>query len=148
VNKFFRHPVTNAVGISVFSLFYGVIFIIFSNLIKSQVGISKQPFWQVWDTFLNQNGHQFIAFALLPLTAVVVLLLLMKHKPYDEYHTAILVKCLAVSVILTLAAIAVFFVVVLCDPNGIISKFTLFISVNWATVVIADLIYLLLCGRQ
>ena len=68
---------------------------------------------------------------LVALTFVVVVLLMVKHKPYDEYHTNILVKCLAVSVILTLAAIAIFFVIVLIDPTQIISKFPLFITVNW-----------------
>jgi len=148
MNRFLRHPVTNAVGISAFSLFYGVIFLAFSNRIQSQTGLAENEFWKAWDSFLVCGGHRYTAIILIAVTILVVTLRLIKHKPYDEYHTTILVKCLAVSEVLTLAAIAAFFVVVLIEPNGIISKFTLFIMVNWSTVVLADLIYLVLCGRK
>jgi len=148
MNRFFRHPATNAVGVSVFSIFYSVIFLAFSERIQSGTGPASNSFWSVWDKFLDCGGHRYAAFILIALTAVVVVLLLAKHKPYDEYHTTILVKCLAFSVILTLAAIAVFFLVVLIDPTQIISKFTLFITVNWSMVVLADLVYLLVCMRK
>ena len=148
MNKILRHPATNAIGISLFSTFYAVIFLGFSGLITSQTGQSSNPFWAAWDGFLNAGGHQYMACILVTLTAVAVAILLLMHTPYDEYHTTILVKCLALSVIVTLAAIAVFFLVVLFDPVGIISKFTLFITMNWATVVIADLAYLFLCRRR
>jgi len=145
MNRFFRHPLTNAVGISAFSLFYGWIFLAFSDRLQSQTGTASLPIWQVWDSFLNFGGHQYVAIALIALTVVIVVLLLVNHKPYDEYHTAILIKCLAISVILSLAAIAVFFAVVLFDPTQILSKIALFITVNWTSVVFADLIYLFLC---
>ena len=148
MNRFFRHPATNAAGISVFTSFYSVVFLAFPDRIQSQVGIVASPFWQSWDTFLSFGVHRYIAFILITLTAFIVAFLFIKHKPYDEYHTAILIKCLAISVIITLAAIAVFFVVVLYDPSGVIGKFTLFIAINWSTVVPADLIYLLICGRK
>jgi len=148
MNRFFRHPATNAVGLSVFTSFYSVVFLAFPDRIQSQIGMATRPFWQSWDTFLSFGSHRYIAFILIALTAFIVAFLFIKHKPYDEYHTAILIKCLAISVIITLAAIAVFFVVVLIDPAGIIGKFTLFIAVNWSTVVLADLTYLLICGRK
>ena len=148
MNRFFRHPATNAVGISMFSLFYSILFLAFSDRIRSQTGSAVKAFWRLWDSFLVHGGHRYTAVVLMILTVLVVVILLLKHKPYDEYHTTILVKCLAVSVILTLAAIAIFFVVVLIDPTQIISKYTLFITINWSTVVLADLIYLLLCRRK
>jgi len=148
MNRFLRHPATNAIGLSTFSVFYGVLFWAFSDRIQSQTGTSEHAFWKAWDNFLSCGGHRYIALALLALTVLVVALLLTKHKPYDEYHTAILIQCLAVSVVLALAAIAGFFVLILIDPTQIISKFTLFVTVNWSTVVLADLTYLLLCGRR
>ena len=148
MNRFFRHPVTNAIGISLYSLFYGIIFLAFSDRVVSQTGTDASSFWKIWDNFLIHGGHRYTAAVLAVLTVLIVLLLLINHKPYDEYHTAILLKCLAVSLILTLAAIAVFFIVVLIDPVGVICKFTLFITVNWSTVVLADFIYLLLCRRK
>ena len=132
MNKVLRHPATNAIGISVFSLFYGIIFLGFSNLLKLQTGQSESAVWKVWDAFLLADGHKYAACILLTLTAAVVGLLLFKHKPYDEYHTGILIKCLALSVILILAAIGLFFIIVLADPIGIISKLALFIMSNWA----------------
>ncbi|MDR1563750.1 MAG: hypothetical protein LBS74_02205 [Oscillospiraceae bacterium] len=148
MNRFFRHPLTNAVGLSVFSGFYAVIFLGFSGLIKSQIGCSVHSFWQGWDTLLEGCVHQVIAVVLLILTGLVLALLLIKHKPYDEYHTTILVQCLAIAVILTLAAIAMLFIVVLWEPVGVIGKFAFFALVNWAVVVVADLSYLLICRRQ
>ena len=148
MNRFFRHPATNAVGLSAFTLFYGIIFLAFSDRIVPIANTSANSFWQCWNFILAHGGHRYVAIVLIALTAIVVTLLLVKHKPYDEYHTDILIKCLAVSVILTLAAIAAFFVIVLIDPAQTVSKFTLFITVNWTTVVFADLIYLLLCGRK
>jgi len=145
MNRFFRHPATNAVGIGVFTTFYGIIFLTFSDRLKSHIDLSTSPFWKLWDAFLKFDGHRYTAALLIALTLLVVFLLLAKHKPYDEYHTAILIKCLAVSVILSLLAIALFFLIVLIDPVGIISKFTFIITINWSTVVLADLIYLLLC---
>ena len=148
MNRFLRHPATNAVGISGFSLFYGILFLALSQRVESQTGMATNALWRTWDAFLNVGGHRYLAVLLLGLTALVVILLLTKHKPYDEYHTAILVKCLAIACVLTLAAIAAFFMVILFDSTQIISKFALFAILNWATVVLADLIYLLLCGRK
>ena len=148
MNRFFRHPLTNAVGIGIFSLFYAVIFFAFSDRLQSQTGAATHAFWKAWDNLLDLGFHRYTAYALLSLTAFIVIFLLIKHKPYDEYHTTRLIKCLAISVIFTLFAIAVFFIVVLLDPSAIISKFTLFITVNWATVVFADMIYLLSCSKK
>jgi hypothetical protein len=148
MNRFLRRPATNAIGLSAFTAFYGVVFLAFPAALKSQVGQSNLPFWRLWDSFLSHNIQTAVAIALIVITAFIAVFLFAKHKPYDEFHTTILIKCLAVSIILALAAIAAFFVAMLCDPVGIVSKFVLFITVNWSTVVAADLVYLLLCkGR-
>ncbi len=49
------------------------------------------------------------------------------------------------AVALTLIAIGIFYLMILSDPNGIVEKFTLFIVIHWAVVVLADLAYVLLC---
>ena len=72
-------------------------------------------------------------------------MLLIRRRPYDEYHTANLIQCLVAAAVLTLMAIAAFYLMILSDPNGIVEKFTLFIVINWATVVLADLAYVLVC---
>ena len=50
-----------------------------------------------------------------------------------------------VSIILTLIAIALFYVAVLMAPEAIIEKFTLFIMIHWVTVILADLVFVLIC---
>lgn len=147
MNKLIRNPITNAIGLGLFSAFYGVIFLGFSNLISSLTGQSKKSFWIFWDGVLTSGGHQYIAFVLIALSFIVIILLF-RHKPYDEYHTAILINCLLTALILTLAAIAVLFLVILADPVGAIGKITFFVSLNWITVVAANLIYLLFCAKK
>jgi hypothetical protein len=148
MNRFVRYPTLNAAGLGIYSLFYGVLFLAFSDRIQSQAGLSAHPFWIAWDAFLQAGGHRYAAYILLALTVLAAVLLFVRRKPYDEYHTAILMQCLAVSLILTLAAIAALFIAVLTDPAGIVGKLTLFVSVNWTTVVLADLIYIFLCGKK
>lgn len=148
MNKFLRNPITNAIGLTLLSGYYGLMFLGFSDLIVSQIGQSGNAFWIVWDGFLAAGGHRFIACALIVLTAIVIILLLVRHKPYDEYHTAILINCLVAAIVLTLMAIAIFFTVILLDPAGAIGKYSFFILLNWTCVVFSNLVYLLICARK
>ena len=148
MTRILRHPATNIIGLSLFSAFYAAIFLGFSEKITAQAGNAEGWFWRSWESFLLAGGHKITAVALIALTFVVLALLLLKHKPYDEYHTAILLKCMALSEILTLLVIGLFFLALLLDPAAFLSKLTLFVTVNWSTVVLADLIYLLLCQRS
>ena len=148
MNRFLRHPATNAACLAVFSAFYGVIFLGFSPRLRTGAGASRLPFWQAWDNFLLANGHRWLAIALLALTALAIVILLRHRSVYDEYHTAILLRCLAGAVVLALAGIGLFFALALLDPVGIVSKLALMVSLNWASVVLADLVYLCVCrGR-
>jgi len=47
--------------------------------------------------------------------------------------------------VLTLVAIAIFYLLILNEPTGIVEKFTFFIVIHWSTVVISNLAYVLLC---
>lgn len=120
MKRLLKHPGTNAACLSIFSLFYALVFIL-------------------------RLDKAVLAIALLLVTALVVVLLLARRKPFDEYHTALLLSCLAVALVLTLIAIAIFFLIVLYDPTQVIEKFTGFITIHWATVVLADLVFILLC---
>ena len=151
MKRILRHPLTNAAGIGVFTAFYAYIFIAtsartgFNGLLLYGAGQGANSFWVIWGNFLAAGRHAYIAYALIALTALIVALLLMRRHPYDEYHTSLLIQCLAIAAVLTLIAIAVFYVMVLSDPSGIVGKFTLFIVVHWITVVLCDLSYVLLC---
>jgi len=152
MNRILKHPATNAVCISVFSLFYALIFIITSRSVEfsgllyySRENHNPSPFWEDWSEFFASGRHEYIAYALLGLTVLVVILLVLRRREYDEYHAALLVQSLVVSLMLTLIAIAIFFLLILSDSNGIVEKFTLFITIHWVTVVLADLVYVLIC---
>jgi len=152
MKRILKHPATNASCISLFTAFYALIFIItsghaeFQNLLYyGRAGQNADSFWAWWSFFLSAGFQKYIAYALIALTALVVVLLLTRRRPYDEYHTAILTACLSAAVVLTLIAIAVFYLLVLSEPSGIVEKFTLFVSIHWASVVLADLTYVLLC---
>ena len=146
-----KKPAINAVCISLFTAFYGLIFnltsghIEFESLLYYSRATDNYPFWTGWSRFLASGHHIYIACALIVITILVVLMLLFRRRPYDEYHTATLTQCLAVAVILTLIAIAGFYLMILSDSNGIVEKFTLFIVIHWTTVVLADLVYVFEC---
>ncbi len=152
MKRILRHPATNAICISLFTAFYGLIFIAtngqaaFENLLDyNSMKQSLNAFWTGWNNFLTAGHHLSVAYALIAITILIVVLLIRRRHAYDEYHTSLLIQCLAVAVVLTLAAIAVFTLVILNDPNGIAEKFLLFIVVHWITVVLSDLAYVILC---
>lgn len=155
MTRILRRPLVNAVCIGIFSMFYTVVFVVtatsasFSSIL-SYAGAEEasSAFWMGWSRFLAAGHHQYIAYVLLAATAVVVCLLFLRRKPYDEYHTAILLLSLVVALVLTLVAIAVFYLTMLADPTGMIEKFTLFITLHWATVVACDIAFVLLCGQR
>lgn len=154
MKRILKYPAVNAVCISIFSVFYSLIFFTTSGNAKFKSNLFYQgsgggaPFWTAWSNFLASGGHAYIAGVMLAVTAAVVILLLIRRRPYDEYHTSILTQCFVAAIILTLASIAVFYVIVLLDPAGIVEKFTLFIVVHWAAVVFADLTYVILCKKK
>ncbi|MCL1896276.1 MAG: hypothetical protein FWG03_07010 [Clostridiales bacterium] len=135
MKRLIKSPVVNAVFISLFTAFYTWAFLVLPG--KSGFG----------GDFLAAGRHHYIAWAMIAVTILVVILLVTSRRPYDEYQTAVLNNCLLVAVVLVLVAIAVFFVMVLNEPSGIVEKFTLFIAIHWTTVVFADLAYVLLCRR-
>lgn len=147
MKRILKNPAVNALGLSLFTAFYALIFIVtsghieFESLLYYNRAMSIQSFWTGWSNFLASGRHSFIAYTLIGITILVVLMLLLRRHPYDEYHTANLAQCLAVAAILTLIAIAGFYLMILSDPNGIVEKFTLFIVIHWTTVVLADLAY-------
>ena len=167
MRRLIKSPAINAICISVFTAFYALVFFIAENFsqinLDAQIGANAgaytganaganiganagvNSFWQVWRGFLASGHQRYIAYILVAVTALIVALLLMRKRPYDEYHISVLIHCLVVAVVLTLAAIAIFYLAILSDPGGIIEKFTLFIVVHWTTVVFANLAFVLLC---
>lgn len=152
MRRILKHPAINAIGISLFTALYGLIFVTtsrnieFKNLLYySHTLQTNSPFWKSWSDFLAAGHHVYIAYAMIAVTILVVTLLMLRRHPYDEYHTSFLTQCLAVSTILTLIAIAIFYLLILSNSSGIVEKFTLFIVIHWVTVVLSDLVYVIWC---
>jgi len=150
MKRILKSPLINAVCISLFTIFYTLVFLIAYENIDFENSVNYEnasSLWIMWRDFLFAGHQVYIAYALITVTILVVVLLILRRRPHDEYHTSILTHCLVVAAVLTMIAIAVFYVVILNDPNSIIEKFTLFIVIHWAMVVFANLTYVLLCRR-
>lgn len=148
MKRILKSPVVNAVCISLFTTFYAFVFYITTKSIDFKNSLQPQDtttFWSAWSSFLAAGHQIYIAIALIVMTMLVVVLLIIRRRPYDEYHTTILMHCLVVAAILTLIAIAIFYLLILNNPVGVIEKFTLFIVIHWTTVIFANLNYILLC---
>jgi hypothetical protein len=148
MKRLLKSPVVNAICISIFTAFYAMVFFTTSKSIDFENNlhfIEPTSFWSGWSSFLAAGHQLYIVSFLIAVTILVVVLLVIRRKPYDEYHTSILTHCLIVAVVLTLIAIAIFYLLILNEPTGIIEKFTLFIVIHWSTVVFANLTYVVLC---
>ncbi len=150
--RFLRHPATNACCLSLFTAFYAAVFFLAGPVLRSAGAAAlaaeqsaKNPLWKSWCGLLAEGRQDIVVCAAALLTAAAVVLLVFRRHPYDEYHTALLTQCLAAACVLTLLAIAVFFVLVLANPAQIVAQFALFITIHWLTVVLADLAYVVLC---
>jgi len=152
MNNLLKHPQTNALCIGMFSAFYTMLFFITSGhaelknvLFYAELSEYTDSFWHFWSVFLSAGRQKYIAMVLLAVTGLVIFLLATRRRKYDEYHMAKLVNGLVVALALTLIAIALLFLLIFCEPVGIIEKLMLFGVIHWVTVVFADLIYVLLC---
>ena len=148
MKRYLQSPAFNAVCIGLFSSFYAAVFLLTAGHTEFTSTLyqgGNGGFWPAWGRFLAAGHQRFLAWALVALTLLVIVLLLHRRRPYDEYHASILTHCLVVAVVLTMVAIAFFYLMVLSEPTGIVEKFTLFVAIHWATVVLANLVYVLLC---
>ena len=118
-----KSPVVNAVCVSLFSAFYTVVYI-----------LTERPMYVAWP--------------MIAVTVLIVIMLLTRRRKYDEYHIAILSNCLIAALVLTMIAIAVFYIIILVDPIAVENKYGYFIDTHWITVVLSDLIYVVLCRRR
>ena len=118
-----KSPVLNAICVSLFSAFYATVYIMI-----------ERPMYVGWP--------------MIGLTVVVVVMLLLRRQRYDEYHAAILGNCLIVALVLTMLAIAAFYLIILLDPTAIDTRFGFFIDTHWVTVVLSDFAYVVLCRRR
>jgi len=118
-----KSPILNAICLCLFSAFYSLVYI-----------------------FIERP--MYVAIPMICLTVIVVIMLLMRRQRYDEYHVAILSNCLIAALVLTMLAIAAFYLLISFDPSNIDRKFGAFIDTHWVTVVLSDFAYVILCSRR
>ncbi len=147
-----KRPVINSICLTIFTMFYVICFTLanFSQSIKSSLYYANNThnsLMKFWSRFLNNNGFLYLAIAFFVLTTVLIFFISKRKKSYDEYQTTILTNCLVISLILTLVAIGVFFVIVLIDPVGIIEKIVLLVTINWTSVFISNFAFIGVCNK-
>ncbi|NLU52027.1 MAG: hypothetical protein GXX10_04075 [Clostridiaceae bacterium] len=150
--KLLRYPLVNGVFVSLFTAFYALILIFTSNHLEFQrilyytkAKAANLSNLSSWGEFLY-NGHQkYIGMAMIALTILIVVLLILRKKTYDEYHVQILSKCFLIAGFITICLVALFFFMVLSEPVAIVEKFTLFVILHWMSILVADLIFIISC---
>lgn len=153
--KFLRYPFVNGAFVSIFSAFYAFILIITSNHIeferilyytKAKAANSKNL--SAWGEFLY-NGHQkYIGMTMIALTVLIIVLLLLREKSYDEYHVEILSKSFLIAGFITICLVAILFFLILSEPIAIVEKITLFVILHWMSMLVANLIFIIICRAK
>ena len=161
MKRIIKSPSVNAVCLGLLTAFYSIIFIATSGnsdfikaLYYSRLSaledflIVDRYFWLNWSKFLADGQQKYIAFALIAITAAVIIMLLLRRRPLDEYHVDRLLFCLIAALVITIIAIAMFYLSFFFASHTIVENFTLFIAVHWAAVVLSDFVFVILCNRN
>ncbi len=150
--KLLRYPATNGIFICLFSAFYSLIFLFtaghmeFQHILYYTSDTQKQkPFWGSWAAFLYEGYQQYIGIAMIILTGLIVLLLIKRNRPYDEYQVKVLADRFMAAGFITICAVAFLFFCILSEPAGVVEKITLFTVIHWLSVLLADLVFVLYC---
>lgn len=153
--KFLRYPFVNGIFISLFSSFYSFILMITSGHIefqrilyytKAKAANSKNL--SMWGEFLYNGNQKYIGMAMIAITVLIIVLLVSRKSSYDEYHVEILSKCFLVSGFITICLVAILFFLILSEPAAIVEKITLFVILHWMSMLIADLIFIIICREK
>ena len=153
--KLLRYPLVNGVFVSIFSAFYAFILIITSNhtefqriLYYTKAKAANSNNLSAWGEFLY-NGHQkYIGIAMIALTVLIIVLLVLRKRSYDEYHVEILSKSFLLAGFITICLVAIFFFLILSEPIAIVEKITLFVILHWMSILVADLIFIIVCRAK
>lgn len=147
--KILKHPIVNAMFISLMSAVYSFLFIFTSNHIEflrllSNSDTLQSDFWNGWSDFIKVGNMRYIGYAIIILTLVILLIMLIKPtKKYDEYQISILSKSLVVAGVLSILIIPIIMIMILSDPNYAIETIFLFAVIQWFVVLVTDIIYVI-----
>lgn len=147
--KILKHPIVNAMFISLMSAVYSFLFIFTSNHIEflrllSNSDTLQSDFWNGWSDFIKAGNMRYIGYAIIILTLVILLIMFIKPtKKYDEYQRSILSKSLVVAGVLSILIIPIIMIMILSDPNYAIETIFLFAVIQWFVVLVTDIIYVI-----
>lgn len=146
--KILRKPQTNAVVISVVSIFYALVFIIISGHLEFERILNhaetlNSPFWNEWSVFLKQGNMKYIGYAYIALALAIVIISIIRKRDYDEYQTGILEKGMIVMGTALMLLFPIALIMVLSDHSYSIETLMFLVVAHWSIVLIADLIYVI-----
>lgn len=143
-----KQPVINVLFIGFMSAIYSFIFIFtaghmeFVSMLSN--GTLNSAFWNGWSDFIRTGNMKLIAYLIIGLTVAIVLFIVAKRKKkYDEYQVSILAKSLIVAGILSILMVPFIMILVLSDPNYRIETIFLFATIQWISVLVSYLIYVM-----
>jgi hypothetical protein len=131
------------------SVIYSFIFIFTAGhmefvMILSHGETLNSAFWNGWSDFLRTGNMRFIGYLIIGLTiTIIVLILIKRRKKYDEYQVSILSKSLLVAGTLSILMIPFMMILLLSDSNYAVETIFLFASLQWVSVLVSYLIYVI-----
>lgn len=146
--KILRKPQTNAIIISVVSIFYALVFILISGHLEFERILDhaetlNSPFWNGWSAFLKQGNLKYIGYAYIVLMLAIVIISIVRKRDYDEYQTGILEKGLIVMGAAMILLFPIALILVLSDRSYSIETMMFLVVAHWSIVLLADLIYVI-----
>ncbi|WP_407272439.1 hypothetical protein [Radiobacillus sp. PE A8.2] len=144
-----KQPIININFIGFMSAIYSFIFIFTSGhmefiSILSHGETLNSAFWNGWSNFLRTGNMRFIGYLIIGLTiAIIIFILIKRRKKYDEYQVSILSKSLLVAGTLSILMIPFMMILVLSDSNYAVEIIFLFASVQWVSVLVSYLVYVI-----
>jgi hypothetical protein len=144
-----KHPIINIIFIGIMSFIYSFIFIFTAGhmefvSILSHGETLNSAFWNGWSNFLRTGNMRFIGYLIIGLTiAIIIFILIKRRKKYDEYQVSILSKSLLVAGTLSILMIPFMMILLLSDSNYAVEIIFLFASVQWVSVLVTYLVYVI-----
>lgn len=144
-----KQPMINIIFIGFMSVIYSFIFIFTAGhmefvSILSHGETLNSDFWNGWSDFLRTGNMRFIGYLIIGLTiAIIVFILIKRRKKYDEYQVSILSKSLLVAGTLSILMIPFMMILLLSDSNYAVETIFLFASLQWVSVLVSYLIYVI-----
>ena len=146
----FKNPFINIIFIIFMSSVYSFIFIFTSDHIEflglhSHGQTLNSPFWNEWSDFIKAGNMKFIGYFIISLTVIILLFMAIKRTKnyYDEFQLSILNRCFILVGFISILMVPVMMIMLLSDPNYAIETILLFASVQWISVLVLYLFYVI-----